>query len=120
MKKYSIKYWVLRCVFLAGYLAAAGVLIFESCLPREASAQRSQAVGEVVGGIVNDMNGDQAKEVLPTKAIIQNKQKDYKVGEETTIDIKTEPEDATYRSYTYSSDPVPVVSFDAPSIKALY
>ena len=48
MKKYSIKYWILRCVFLAGYLAAAGVLIFESCLPREASAQRSQAVGEVV------------------------------------------------------------------------
>lgn len=112
MKKYSKKYWVLRWLFLAAYLAAAGVLIFESCLPREASAQRSQAVGQVVGGIVNDMNGDQAKEVLPTKASIQNKQKDYKVGEETTIDIKTEPEDATYRSYTYSSDNVDIASVD--------
>ena len=65
MKKYSKKYWVLRWLFLAGYLAAAGVLIFESTLSREESAKRSDAVGSAVGGLINDMNGDQTKEVLP-------------------------------------------------------
>ena len=112
MKKYSKKYWVLRWLFLAGYLAAAGVLIFESTLPRGESAKRSEAVGTVVGGIINDMNGDQAKEVLPTKAIIQNKETDFKVGEETTIEIETEPKDATYRSYTYASDNEEVATVD--------
>lgn len=112
MKKYSKKYWVLRWLFLAGYLAAAGVLIFESTLPRGESAKRSEAVGTVVGGIINDMNGDQAKEILPTKAIIQNKETDFKVGEETTIEIETEPKDATYRSYTYASNNEEVATVD--------
>ena len=89
MRKYSIKYWIFRGLFLAGYVAAASVLIFESCLPRESSAKRSHAVGEVVGGIINDMNGDQAKEILPTEAIILNEKTDYKVGEETSIEVKT-------------------------------
>ena len=111
-RKYSIVYWIFRGLFLLGYLAAMSVLIVEATIPGPESAKRSEAVGEVVGGIINDMNGDQAKEVLPTKAIIQNKQTDYKVGEETTIDIKTEPEDATYRSYAYSSDNVEIASVD--------
>ena len=89
-----------------------GVLIFESTLPREDSAKRSEAVGNVVGGIINDMNGDQAKEVLPTKAIIKNDKYDFKVGEETTIEVETKPEDATYRSYTYSSNNEEVASVD--------
>ena len=112
MKKYSKKYWVFRWLFLAGYLGAAGVLIVEAALPREASAKQSHAVGSVVGGLVNDMNGDQAKEVLPTKATIQNKKTDYKVGEEVFIEVDTEPEDATYKSYIYSSSNKDVASVD--------
>ena len=103
MRKYSKKYWVFRWLFLAGYIGAAGVLIVEAALPREASAKQSHAVGSVVGGLVNDMNGDQAKEVLPTKATIQNKKTDFKVGEEVFIEVNTEPEDATYKSYAYST-----------------
>ena len=112
MKKYSKKYWVLRFLFLSGYLAAAGVLIFESTLARDASAKHSEAVGQVVGGIVNDMNGDQAKEVFPTGAIIENKVTDFKVGEEVTLEVTTKPEDATYRSYTYSSSDAEIASVD--------
>ena len=112
MKKYSKKYWVFRWLFLAGYLAAAGVLIFESCLPRESSAKRSQAVGQVVGGLVNDINGDQAEEVMPTKATITNTKVDYKVGQEVQLDVTTEPSDATYQSYAYSSSNKEVASVD--------
>ena len=112
MKKYSKKYWVLRSLFLLAYLAASAVLIVESTLPVAESAKKSNAVGAVVGGLVNDMNGDQAKEVLPTEAVIQNKKTDYKVGEEVQIDVKTKPEDATYRSYTYQSSNEEVASID--------
>ena len=103
MKKYSKKYWVLRWLFLAGYLAAAGVLIFESTLPREASAKRSEAVGQAVGGLINDMNGDQTKEVLPESVSFKEVPLEYKVGEEVALEVITEPKEATYRSYTYSS-----------------
>ncbi len=112
MKKYSKKYWALRILFLVAYCAASAVLIVESCLPVAESAKKSNAVGAVVGGLVNDMNGDQAKEVLPTKVIINNKQTEFKVGEEVQIDVTTEPEDATYRSYTYSSNNEEVASID--------
>lgn len=112
MRKYSKKYWVLRWLFLLAYLAASAVLIVEACLPVAESAKKSNAVGAIVGGLVNDMNGDQAKEVLPTGAVITNKNKDYKVGDEVSIEITTKPEDATYRSYTYSSDNAEVASVD--------
>ncbi len=112
MKKYSKKYWALRILFLAAYCAASAVLIVESTLPVAESAKKSNAVGAVVGGLVNDMNGDQAKEVLPTTAIITNKQTSYKVGEEVQIDVTTKPEDATYRSYTYESNNEEVASVD--------
>ena len=104
MKKYSKKYWVLRWLFLAGYLAAAGVLIFESTLPREASAKRSDAVGQVVGGLINDMNGDQTKEVLPESVSFKEVPLEYKVGEEVALEVITEPKEATYRSYRYTSN----------------
>ena len=104
MKKYSKKYWVLRWLFLAGYLAAAGVLIFESTLPRDASAKRSEAVGQAVGGLINDMNGDQTKEVLPESVSFKEVPLEYKVGEEVALEVITEPKEATYRSYTYSSN----------------
>ena len=103
MKKYSKKYWVLRWLFLAGYLAASGVLIFESTLPRDASAKRSEAVGQAVGGLINDMNGDQTKEVLPESVSFKEVPLEYKVGEEVALEVITEPKEATYRSYTYSS-----------------
>ena len=110
MRKYSKKYWVFRWLFLLGYLAAAGVLIFEATIPGPESAKQSEAVGSVVGGIVNDMHGDQAKEVLPTKAVIKNKKLDYKVGEEITLEVSTSPEDASYKSYSYSSSNEEVAS----------
>ena len=116
MKKYSKKYWVLRCLFLLAYLAASAVLIVESTLPVAESAKKSDAVGAVVGGLVNDMNGDQAKEVMPTSVVINNKKTDFKVGEEVQIDVTTEPEDATYRSYTYLSSNETVASVDATGL----
>ena len=104
MKKYSKKYWIFRWLFLAGYLAAASVLIFESTLAREESAKRSDAVGSAVGGLINDMNGDQTKEVLPKSVSFKEIPLEYKVGEEVTLEVITEPKEATYRSYTYSSN----------------
>ena len=103
MKKYSKKYWVLRWLFLAGYLAASTVLIVEASIPGPESGKRSQAVGSAVGGLINDMNGDQTKEVLPESVSFKEVPLEYKVGEEVALEVITEPKEATYRSYIYSS-----------------
>ena len=103
MKKYNKKYWVFRFLFLAAYLGASGVLIVEAATPGTQSAQQSNAVGGAIGGIVNDMGGDQAKEIMPISVKITNAQTDFRVGDSVLLSLETKPSDATYKAYTYSS-----------------
>lgn len=103
IKKRKPIYWILRFLFLALYIASVTTLIVEAATPGKQSASHSSVVGTTIGGIINDINGDQAKEILPTGVKITNSELSFSVGDTTTINVNTIPSDATYQSYTYSS-----------------
>lgn len=112
MNKYSKKYWIFRWLFLAAYVGACGVLIVEAATPGAQSAAQSNAVGGAIGKVVNDMGGDQAKEIMPTSVSITNTKKDFFVGDTTEISLETSPKDATYKSYTYSTSDEDIATVD--------
>ena len=85
LQKHKIFYWILRFLFLALYIGCVTTLIVEAATPGKASSQHSTVVGTTIGGIINDINGDQAKEILPTGVKITNTQTDYCVGDTVTI-----------------------------------
>ena len=103
---HTIKYRIARGVFLLCYIACLVVLTVEAATPKKESAAKSNAVGATIETIINDINGDTAKEIVPTGCFISNTKFDYNVGDSTQLKVVTEPSDATYQSYIYaSSDP---------------
>lgn len=107
-KKYSKKYRIMRILFLLAYFGCMLVLVVESLTPGKKSAQKSNAVGNVIGGFINDIGGDQAKEIDATSCTlsVEDNKQVFSIGEKVKLTVKTEPETSTHKSYEYiSSDP---------------
>ena len=102
-RKHGIVYNIARFAFLGCYLAAMVVLIVEAATPSKESARKSDATGIAISNIINDLNGDTAIEILPEECNIIIPKLEYNVGQNTSIKVETLPEEATYKSYTYSS-----------------
>lgn len=101
--KHSIKYRIARAIFLVFYVASLVVLTVEAATPKDESSAKSNAVGATIETIINDINGDTAKEVVPTGCFINNTKFEYNVGDTTQLKVTTEPSDASHQSYIYAS-----------------
>ena len=101
--KYGIGYQITRFVFLALYIAAMGVLVYEAAQPSKESGRKSDAAGIALSNIINDFNGDTAIELYPEECNIIISKAECAVGETTTLNVETIPEESTYKSYTFSS-----------------
>ncbi|MCR5184856.1 MAG: VanZ family protein [Bacilli bacterium] len=117
---HNLKYRIVRAVFLFGYLTCLVVLGVEAGTPGKQSAAKSDIVGATIENILNDINGDSAKEILPTGCYITNEQTEFKVGEKTQLNILTLPDDATYQSYSFKTSDSEVASVnEVGSVKFL-
>ncbi|MCR5308480.1 MAG: Ig-like domain-containing protein [bacterium] len=102
--EHSIKYNILSLLFLIAYIGCMFVLVVESLTPGTKSAQKSNAVGNAVGGFINDLGGDQAKEIDATGCNINlGKEHVFSVGENYKLNVETYPLDSTHKSYEYYS-----------------
>ena len=103
--KHSLKYEIIRLLCLIAFMGCAFVLVIESLTPGKKSARKSDAVGNVIGGFINDLNGDQAKEIDATSCLIKtvSDKRVFSVGEFATLLVETTPSDSTHKSYIYSS-----------------
>ena len=103
--KHSRKYEIIRFLCLIAFMGCVFVLVIESLTPGKKSAQKSDAVGNVIGGFINDLNGDQAEEIDATSCLIKTvgDKRVFSVGESTSLTIDTLPKDSTHKSYLYYS-----------------
>ena len=104
-KFFKNKYNIMRILFLTAYIGCMLVLVIESLTPGKKSAQKSNAVGSAIGGFINDLGGDQAKEVNATSCSINTKENKHSffVGEKISLDVVTLPENSTHKTYEYIS-----------------
>lgn len=113
---HSKKYIIFSFLFLIAYIGCLFVLTIESLTPGSKSAKKSNAVGNVVGGFINDLNGDQAKEIDATSCTINtsNKESVFCVGDSIDLKVETLPKDSTHKSYIYTSsdENIAIVSSD--------
>ena len=65
--KHSLKYEIFRFLCLIALMGCMFVLVVESLTPGKKSARKSDDVGNAIGGFINDLGGDQAKEIDATK-----------------------------------------------------
>lgn len=102
---FSKKYHIMRILFLIAYIGCMIVLIVESLTPGKQSAKKSNAVGNVIGGFINDLGGDQAKEIDATSCSIKtvDNRRVFSVGESINLNVETLPADSTHKSYTYTT-----------------
>lgn len=114
--KYSKRYRILSILFLIAYIGCLFVLTIESLTPGKKSAQKSNAVGNVIGGFINDLNGDQAKEIDATSCTILtvDDKRVFSVGEKINVTVETLPKNSTHKSYVYTSsdENIAIVSSD--------
>lgn len=103
---------IFRILCLVAYIAIAIVLIYESCLDGNKSANQSNAVGGNIAGIINNSKGDQAKEVKPLKVNIINIENKVYVSDTLKLKHKTSPDDCTYLSYEYTTSNDDIASID--------
>lgn len=103
--KHSIKYELFRFLTLIACIFCMFVLVIESLTPGNKSARKSNAVGNVIGGFINDLGGDQAKEIEATSCLIKmdNDKRSFSVGESTNLNVLTTPLDSNQKSYDYIS-----------------
>ena len=103
--KHSRKYEIIRFLCLIAFMGCVFVLVIESLTPGKKSAQKSDAVGNVIGGFINDLNGDQAEEIDATSCTVKtvSNKRVFSVGESTNLIVDTLPEDSTHKSYLYYS-----------------
>ena len=99
----SKKIKIFRFLCLLGTIGCTIVLVFESCLNSKTSAGHSNAVGGGIADIYNDIKGDQTIAVEPVSVDITNKISEANIGDTYVLSLKTEPENATYQSYLFSS-----------------
>ncbi|MDD6302006.1 MAG: VanZ family protein [Bacillales bacterium] len=112
MKKGLLFKKMFKWLCLAAYILSAGVLIFESCLNGDKSSNQSNAVGGSIMDIVNDLNGDTSKNILPKLLSIDNKINEAYVGDVYTINAHIEPEESKYQAINFSSSNTSVASIN--------
>ena len=103
MKKNYNKFSIFRLICLVCYVICAGVLIVESCINGNDSATHSNAIGNTIAGIVNDLGGDKTVIIKPEKLEITNKIESAQIGDSYQLQTKTLPENANYKSIIYQS-----------------
>lgn len=103
MKTKKRKFFSFKILCLIGYICCVVVLIFESCMDGNASANQSNALGGSIAGIVNDIGGDKSVIVKPTKINIKNKIDSAIVDETYQLDVEILPIDTTNKSIIYQS-----------------
>lgn len=115
-KKKSIKYNIFRWLCLLGYLACVVVLIYESSMDGQASANQSNTVGGVIADGINGLGGDQTKAIPPENLSINNKIEEAYVGEAYTLNVTTLPENATYKSNLFKSSDDKVATISSEGV----
>lgn len=98
-QKKSIFKWLI----LLAYIGCAVVILVEACIPGTNSANQSNAVGESISNILNDLSKDQTKYVELKKVEITNKIEKAYVGETHQVTTQLTPKNATHQSLTYFS-----------------
>ena len=90
---------------LIAYILCMVVLIVEASMNSQTSSIQSNLVGDIIADIVNNVSKDQTTIIYPESVKIENKQAvyNYFVGDELTLDVKTLPENATYKQKTFHS-----------------
>ncbi len=94
---------IIKFLFLTFYIICAIVIIVESCIPGNKSAEQSDAVGGLVTDIVDGVAKDQSKEIPLEKIEIIDKKEIQYVGDIVSLDIKITPTDATNQSLIFTS-----------------
>ena len=112
MKKKSKPFRIARLILLFIFIGINIFLIIESITPQNSSAKQSNDLGNAIVNVVNDMGGDQAAVIEPSKVIIKNKISDANTLDKLTLDIETLPEDTRYKSYIYKSSNLEVATID--------
>jgi hypothetical protein len=112
MKKKSKPFIIARLILLFIFIGINIFLIIESITPQKSSAKQSNDLGNANVNVVNDMGGDQAEIIEPSKVIIKNKIYDANTLDKLTLDIETLPEDTRYQSYIYKSSNLEVATID--------
>lgn len=88
---------------LLAYIACVGVLVVESCLPGKVSADHSNQVGGDIADIINQGAGDQTVLVEPIGVEVVNAKDKVGINDTLNLNIKTIPEDSSFKSYIFSS-----------------
>ena len=71
-KSKSTKLNIIKYFSLIAYIVMSVVLIAESCVNGEASANKSDLLGGFIANIFNDITGDQTKVIEPHSISIKN------------------------------------------------
>lgn len=112
MKKNYNKFSIFRLICLVCYVICAGVLIIESCINGTDSATHSNAIGNTIAGIVNDLGGDKSVVINPETLTITNKIDTADIGDTYQLNTETYPEDSTYKSIIYKSSDNSIASIN--------
>lgn len=112
MKKKHSKFSIFKIICLVCYIICAGVLIVESCINGTESANHSNAIGNTIAGIVNDLGGDKTVVIEPESLSITNKINKADIGDTYQIKTQTLPEDSTYKSIVYQSSDKSIASIN--------
>lgn len=99
----SKKYKIMKFLYLALYIICAFVIIVESCIPGNKSAEQSNAVGGIVTDIVDGVVKDQSKEIPLEKIEIVDKKDIQYVGDIVSLNVQMTPSDATNQSLLFES-----------------
>lgn len=91
-------------LFLAGYLGAAGVLIYEAATPGNESADKSSRVGDEIASVINSIGEPSNPLIEPTKLTIKNKIESAKIGDTYQIETEIEPDDTSFLNVVYEVD----------------
>lgn len=97
---------------LIAYIVCTLVLIVEASINGETSSIQSNLIGDIIADIVNSVSKDQTTIIYPESIIIENKEyvMDYYVGEEITLDVKTLPDNSTYKQKNFTSSNVNIAT----------
>ena len=106
----TLKFKITRIVFLVITLILMTILIIESATPGISSANKSNGFGDLVIKLIDNIKGDQAKEIIPTKINITNKIENANTNEYYDLDVAFEPYDSTYKSKYFKSSNENVIS----------
>lgn len=87
---------------LLAFIGLTAFLIFQASLDGKASSAQSGAVGGEIADVINNSTGDQTQLISPTAIEIINPITQVYVGDTYAFQCKVLPENATYKSLTYT------------------